>query len=555
MNDRLFSLPKTPTCEGGIFTACMSIPRVQFVLLFLLTLFLCTIKLDDGGLAAFDECFYAQKAKEMVISGDWLTQTYAGEIDHQNPWLHMWAMAASYKLFGVSEWSARFPTCVETILIVLLTYLLVQWLTRAPWVGMISASSLLLSEYFFKYTKKAHTDHLMALFFLTAVIGYVAGRRRHRAWYLLTGLSIGLAMLTKSVLGLMPGIVVCAHILIGREWAVLKRPLFWISIILALVVGCSWYAYEYAKFGDEFVHQHFEWQVLSRSVYRDVSEGGFSLGSVLLGRLEHVYAFLKDAHIWFVMAVLGLVSAFSRRKGAGPRPEDAPPGERLLLALWFLVPLLLVSFANDFKGWYLMPVFVPMAILSAFFLARVAGSPGRLRIVNLVVISLLVLHLGVLTVTPIFTLDLGHDIRHPGIRKLATKVRMLGPRVTERVIFFPATEEMAAQYGMKGHMSGYFVFSLPWNFYSDHFMAERGSRIDLDEVRETLTGKDAVCLTTAEGYEVISANGTLPFDVVGRAAEGDREYVLCCGRNNYEAWRTVIETDFSRPPLYSLRDY
>jgi len=535
MNDRFFSLSKRPECEGGAFTTCMSVPRVQFAVLFLLALFLCTIKLDAGGLMAFDECFYAQKAKEIVRSGDWLTQRYIGEPCHQNPWLHMWVIAASYKVFGVGEWSARFPTCVETILIVLLTYLLARRLTRTPWAGMIAASSLLLSDFFFKYAKKAHMDHLMALFFLTAVIGYVEGRKRHRAWFLLMGLSIGLAMLTKSVL-------------------VLKAPLFWLSIVLALVVGCSWYAYEYTRFGDEFVHQHFEWQVLSRSVYRDVSTEGVSFGSFILGRLGHLYAFLKDAHIWLVMAALGAMLAFIPRRSSARRPADEP-GEWLLLVLWFLVPVFLVSFASDFKGWYLMPAFVPMAILSAFFLARAAGNPARLRIVNFVMLSILLLHLAILTVAPIFTLDLGHDIRHPGIRKLATKVRALGPLVTERVIFFPATAEIAARYGLKDYMSGYFVFSLPWNFYSDHPMAERGARADLEEVRRALSEKAAVCLTTGEGYDVISGGGTLPFEVVGRAVEGGRELAVCCGRRNYERWKAVIEGDYSRPPLYPLRDY
>jgi 4-amino-4-deoxy-L-arabinose transferase-like glycosyltransferase len=554
MDDRFFSLSNEPTCEGGAFTRCMSVPRVQFVVLFVLTLFLCTIGLDDGGLAAFDECFYAQKAKEIALSGDWLTQRYVGEVCHQNPWLHMWVIAASFKVFGISEWSARFPTSVQAVLIVLLTYLLVQWLTKRPWIGMIAASSLLLSDFFFKYAKKAHMDHLMALFFLTAMIGYIAGRRGRRTGYLLMGLSVGLSILTKSVLGLMPAIVVFAHILIGREWVVLKRPLFWLSILVAIVVGCSWYAFEYARFGGEFVHEHFEWQVLSRSVYRDVSEESVTFGSFVLGRIGHVYAFMKDAHVWFLMAVLGAVFSFLPRR-SDARDSGDGPGERLLLILWFAVPVLLVSFANAFKGWYLMPVFVPMAILSAFFLARIVRRVERLRIVGLVFLSLLLLHLGVLTVTPLFTLDISHDIRHPGIRKLATKVRALGPRVTERVMYFPATAEIAARYGMKEHLSGYHVVSLPWNFYSDHPVVARSVKADLDQVREYLTGKDAVCLTTEEGYRVISGGGTLPFAVVGRAVEGGRRYVVCCSRRNHERWRVIIETDHSRPPLYSLRNY
>jgi hypothetical protein len=34
-------------------------------LLLVLSTFLCTIKLDNGGIMGFDECFYAQKAKEI----------------------------------------------------------------------------------------------------------------------------------------------------------------------------------------------------------------------------------------------------------------------------------------------------------------------------------------------------------------------------------------------------------------------------------------------------------------------------------------------------------
>ena len=566
MDDRFFSLPNEPACEGSAFTRCMSVPRVQFVLLLVLTLFLCTIGLDDGGLAAFDECFYAQKAKEMALSGDWLVQRYVGGVCHQNPWLHMWIIAASFKVFGISEWSARFPTSVQTLLIVLLTYLLVRRLTKRPWIGMIAASSLLLSDFFFKYAKKAHMDHLMALFFLTAMIGYIeGGRRKHGAGYLLMGLSIGLSMLTKSVLGLLPAVVIFAHILIGREWGVLKRPLFWLSVLVAIVVGCSWYAFEYARFGHEFVHEHFEWQVLSRSVYRDVSVEGVTFGSFVLGRLGHIYAFVKDAHVWFLMAALGAVLSFLPRKvaardsGGGPKDDtrdlDERPGERLLVVLWFAVPVILVSFVSDFKGWYLMPVFVPMSVLTAFFLARIVRSAERLRIVGFVFVALLLLHLGILTVTPLFTLDIAHDVRHPGIRRLATKVRALGPRVTERVMYFPATAEIAAGYGMKEYISGYHVVSLPWNFYSDHPMVGRSVKAELEEVRDYLTERDAVCLTTDEGYRVISEGGTLPFAVVGRAEEGGRRYVVCCSARNYELWRVIIETDQSRPPLYSLRNY
>lgn len=553
MRSSFFDLENEPTCEGGPLTRLFSTPRVQFAVLFLLTLSLCLIKIDAGGLAAFDECLYAQKAKEMVLSGDWLTQTYMGEPEHQNPWLHMWMIAASYKVFGISEWAARFPTCVQTILIILLTYLLVQWLTRRPWVAMLASSCLLFSDYFFKYARKAHMDHLVTLLFLLAMIGFVLGRKRSQRWFILMGVSTGLAVLTKSLLGLMPLAVIAVFIILRREWSVLGKPLFWLSLVITIAVGSSWYLYEYAGFGDEFVEVHFGRQLFARTAVTG-GEPGVSVGAFLAGRLKNIYLFMRDAHIWFLLALLGAVFSFRPRRGCEGSLRDVP-AERLLVILWAAVPVVLVSFTSTFRGWYLMPVYVPLAILSAFFFSSVIRRPERLRIVNYTVLSLLLLYLAALIVTPLFTLDPKHEIRHPGMRKLATKARMIGPDEIDRVMYFPATKEIAGRHGLEEDLSNYFSFTLPWNFYSDIAMDARGVSTDLGEVREYLISHDAVCLTTVEGFLVISNERSLPYEIIGRAREGRTTYVLCCGRENYRKWRAVIETDHSRAPLYPLRDY
>ncbi|HUV37075.1 MAG TPA: glycosyltransferase family 39 protein [Patescibacteria group bacterium] len=552
MNNRFFRLSNSPTCDGTPFAKLLSTPRFQFILLLLLTLFLCTIKLDDGGLMAYDECYYAQKSKEMVLSGDWMTQRYLGRPCHMNPWLHMWMIAASYRVFGINEWAARFPTCLQTVFIILLTYMFVQWLTRRPWVGMLAASCLLFSDFFFKYAKKAHMDHLVTLLFLVAMTAFVAGRKRHQKWFLVMGLAVGLSMLTKSLLGLMPLAVVAAFVIVGREWAILKRPLFWLSIALALAVGSSWYLYEYSRFGSDFTREHFGWQLLSRTFIEDADGPGASPGTFLYERIHNIYLFMRDAHIWFALGLLGAILSFIPRRSRNDL--EGIEGERLLLILWVVVPVVLVSFTRTFKGWYLMPSYVPLAILAAFFFSRIIGSPGRLRVAAYTVLSLLFLYLAVLIVSPLFTLDLKYEIRHPGIRKLATKVRMLEPGPA-RVLYFPASREIADRHGLAIDLSSYWGFALPWNFYSDHPLDARKVRADLDEVRRQMAEHDALCLTTEEGYRVISGDRTLPFEVVGRAVDRSMIYIVCCSRADYARWKTIIETDHSRSPVYSLRNY
>jgi 4-amino-4-deoxy-L-arabinose transferase-like glycosyltransferase len=552
MSDRFFRLSNSPACKGAPFTQLLSTPRFQFILLLFVTLFLCTIKLDDGGLMAYDECYYAQKAKEIAASGDWLTQRYLGRPCHMNPWLHMWTIAASYRVFGVSEWAARFPTSLQTVCIILLTYLLVQFLTGRPWVSMLAASCLLFSDFFYKYARKAHMDHLVTLLSLAAMIAFILGRRRDRRWFLVMGLAVGLTVLTKSLLGLMPLAVIAVFIIARREWTLVKRPLFWAAIVIALAVGSSWYLYEYANFGNDFLREHFGWQLLSRTVVGGARGTGTSIGMFLYECIHNIYLFIRDAHIWFALALLGAILSFRSR----PDRDDLEGigDERLLLVLWVAVPTVLVSFTRTFKGWYLMPSYVPLAILTALFFARVIRRPERLRIVGYVVLSLLLLYLAVLVVTPLFTFDLKYEIRHPGIRKLATKARMLDPG-PERVLYFPASREIADRHDLAADLSSYWGFALPWNFYSDRPLDARAVKAGLAEVRRLMTDTGAICFTTAEGYGVISRDRTLPFEVIGRAVDRSMTYVVCCSRNDYDRWQAIIETDHSRSPLYSLRNF
>lgn len=554
VDNPFFHLSGKPASEGGAFTRLISTPRFQFLLLLVLATFLCTVKLDSGGLMGNDECFYAQMAKEAVRTGDWLTLRFAGIPYHQNPWLHMWIIASSYKIFGVSDWAARFPTCVQTVLIIIMTYLLAQWLFDNAWISMLSASSLLLCDYFFKFARKAHMDHLMTLLFLVAVITFIAGRRRHQAWYLLTGAAIALSVLTKSILGLFPMITIASYILIRREWAVLKKPFFWLAVVVMILAGSSWYIYEYRMFGRLFVDKHIRWLIYYRSAFGGIMGEDKTLLTYLSKMGRNVFYFARDSHIWFLAAACGTGMFFvsARKAISGFRRS---PEEGYLLVLWFLVPVAVMSLAGEFKSWYLMPVFVPMVILTALFLAGTVRRPRRLRILNLFFIALLFIHLLVLVVTPYFSLDMKHEVRHPGIRKLATKVRMLDLTPDKRTVHFPASREIAERNGMEQGLFSYWSIAPPWAFYSDHPLLERSKPYSLEETRMFLDGEGGVCLTTGRGYDVISGDRSLPYEVVGRAVDGKTEYVVCCSRSLYERLRKRIETDFSRPPLYRVRDY
>ena len=75
-------------------------------------LFLAFIGLYFYGLGHFpllgpDEPRYAQVAREMLLRGDLITPTLGGHLWFEKPPLLYWMMVASFKTFGLSEWSAR----------------------------------------------------------------------------------------------------------------------------------------------------------------------------------------------------------------------------------------------------------------------------------------------------------------------------------------------------------------------------------------------------------------------------------------------------------------
>ena len=63
-----------------------------------------------------DEPVYGETAKEMLLTGDWLSPRIYGEFWYDKPPLFYWLEAISFKLFGLSTWSARLPSVLATLI-------------------------------------------------------------------------------------------------------------------------------------------------------------------------------------------------------------------------------------------------------------------------------------------------------------------------------------------------------------------------------------------------------------------------------------------------------
>jgi 4-amino-4-deoxy-L-arabinose transferase-like glycosyltransferase len=101
------------------------VSRLFFPVLYF-TIFLSFFRLGSVTLFDVDEDVFSEATKEMVESGNWITPTYNGENHYDKPILFYWIMTVSYKLYGINEFGARFPSAVASCLLIFSLFFFVK---------------------------------------------------------------------------------------------------------------------------------------------------------------------------------------------------------------------------------------------------------------------------------------------------------------------------------------------------------------------------------------------------------------------------------------------
>lgn len=314
------------------------------------------------GLWDPDEGRYTNVALMMLDSGDWLNPRRNHEVGHwTKPPLTYWAIAVSVAVFGPSPWAARLPGA--------LAYLLCTWLTwrigrrlvpQAPHIAALAWATMLLP---FGASQLITTDMLLTACETLAVWAFVESRfgsgRHPWRWSVVMWSGFALAFLTKGPPGLLPLLPLTAF-----AWLVPRvhgRRLFDLAgLVVFALLALPWYVAVvignpglFAYFvGDEVINRvttdefgrHAEWYAWIE-IY---------LPTLLLGTLPWTPALWRWAR-----SVPALLRGW--RHGAARRAQ----AERLLPVLWLLLPLLVFCLARSRMPLYVLPLFVPMALLVA----------------------------------------------------------------------------------------------------------------------------------------------------------------------------------------------
>jgi 4-amino-4-deoxy-L-arabinose transferase-like glycosyltransferase len=323
-----------------------------------------------GSYALFvpDEGRYSEVAREMVVSGDYITPRIDGVAFLDKPVLYYWLQASAIKLFGISEWSLRLWPVLAALLSTLVLYATGRLLygRRA---GLLAAVLLATSPLYYGAAHYANLDLEVASFvansllcFLAAMQGGVSARWKNILLFAAYAFA-GAAALTKGLIGIVfPALIIGTWILLLNRWRLLTRMRLVSGLILFFVMTLPWYVLV-QKANPQFLHFFFVTQQVSRFLTTQ--------------------EFNSKAPLWFYLPValagffpwtVFLVQALSQKCSRIWRNKQRHATD-LFLLLWLSIIFVFFSIPHSKLVGYILPILPVLALIVGSYVSEWWDAP------------------------------------------------------------------------------------------------------------------------------------------------------------------------------------
>ncbi len=304
-------------------------------------------------------------AREMVRFGNWLLPTLNLAPRLKKFPLPTWITALDGVIFGFDNLTAlRFPAGIATLLLAFFTYRFVENETRNARLALISGL-VLLTSFYVVYMGRTNTWDIYCHVFTMAAIVHIfpllrgRGRRCKNAY--VSGVFLGLSFLSKGPISfyalLLPFLLAYGFSFqysgLGKGWTAVARML-----ITALVIGAWWPIYVY-------------FATSGQALYIAGKEAANWL-HYNTRPIWYYWSFPVQSGIWtFVSVSAGLYACIKKR-------AENRNYHRLIL-FWTVFSVVLLSVIPEKKPRYLLPVLMPMAMLSATYIEYLFKHIGNLK--------------------------------------------------------------------------------------------------------------------------------------------------------------------------------
>lgn len=190
----------------------------------------------------------AQISANMLESGDYVTMRLNGVAYLEKSPLGYWIVAASFKIFGVHDWSARLPLALLVVVLAWTTYRFALWAfgdISALYAGLILGTSVGM----FLFTRILIPDAALTLTITVAIWAFLRlaeGEAQSMRWAVILGVSLGAGLLLKGAIALVfPAVAGFLYLVVTKRllrWETWRRLHLPTAFAVMLLVAVPWYA-------------------------------------------------------------------------------------------------------------------------------------------------------------------------------------------------------------------------------------------------------------------------------------------------------------------------
>jgi 4-amino-4-deoxy-L-arabinose transferase-like glycosyltransferase len=306
-----------------------------------------------------DEGRYAEIAREMAVTGDFVTPRLNGIKYFEKPPLQYWVTAVAFKVFGEDEWTARLWPGITGFLSILLAYFTSRRLFGER-IALFAALTLGGSLFTILIGHINTLDMGLSFFLQLALSCLLIANHgetldpQRRTWMLLVWAALAGAMLSKGLVALvLCGASLTLYSLVARDFSPWRRLELVRGIPLFLAIAAPWFILvslanpEFPHFF--FIHEHFE-RFLTKEHGR-YQPAWYFFAILLVGTLP-----------WTLITLQAWLSGWFHERSGQFQPQR-------LLFVWCVVILSFFSASSSKLPSYILPMAPALAMLTGVFLA------------------------------------------------------------------------------------------------------------------------------------------------------------------------------------------
>lgn len=308
-----------------------------------------------------DEGRYAEMAREMVATGDWITQRLNGIKYFEKPPLQNWMNALTFSLFGLGDWQARLWTGLCGLIgIAAASYTALKIYGRR-----VAISTVVILGSSFYWAGMGHVNSLdmgLSAMMTLALCGLLLAQRddasesERRNGMLLCWAGMALATLSKGLIGfVLPGAVLVIYTIWTRDLGLWLKLHMGKGLLLFFAITAPWFILVWQANPEHphffFIHEHF--QRFTSTVHKRGGAWYYFVPLLIIGILP-----------WLGLMLQSLVASL--------RKENSQFQAKKMLFVWAAFIFFFFSISGSKLPSYILPIFPALAILIACQLEHIS---------------------------------------------------------------------------------------------------------------------------------------------------------------------------------------